>query len=83
MLSTADRFAVLNPDRAILSKADEAVHFGPILNLARRTGLRISAVTTGQEVPDHLLVANAEHLARVVLDGEFNIPQPDARSPIP
>jgi len=72
MLSTADRFATLNPDRVILSKADEAVHFGPVLNLARRTGLAISALTMGQEVPDHFQHADPEHLARIVLDGEWS-----------
>ncbi len=72
MLRTVDRFTTLNPDRVILSKADEAVQFGPILNLSRRTGLRISALTLGQEVPDHYRAADSGNLARVVLDGELD-----------
>lgn len=79
MLSTADRFAALNPDRVILSKADEAVHFGPILNLARRTGLAISALTMGQEVPDHFVHADPVHLARIVLDGDWSEPRSEPR----
>lgn len=70
LLRAADRFRVARPDRAILTKLDEMVHFGSILNFARRTELPLSFVTTGQEVPDHIEIANAERLARRVLDQE-------------
>ena len=47
---------------------DEAVVFGPIVNLASRIGLGLSFVTTGQEVPDHIERARADRLARLVID---------------
>ena len=69
IFAAAERFGVLRPQRLILSKLDEAVDFGVIANIARRVGLPISHVTTGQEVPDHIEPASADRLARLVLDG--------------
>ncbi|MFG0243907.1 MAG: hypothetical protein ACF8R9_14055 [Phycisphaerales bacterium JB054] len=67
--AAADRYGALGPDRLLLTKLDEAVDYGVVLNTARRVGLPISFVTTGQEVPDHIEAASAERLARLVLDG--------------
>ena len=67
--AAAERYGKLGPDRLLLTKLDEAVDFGVILNTAHRVGLPISFVTTGQEVPDHIEPASAERLARLVLDG--------------
>lgn len=69
IFAAAERFGGLRPQRLILSKLDEAVDFGVIANIARRVGLPISHVTTGQEVPDHIEPASADRLARLVLDG--------------
>lgn len=65
----AERFRGLNPDRLLITKLDEAVVFGPIVNIASRIGLGLSFVTTGQEVPDHIERARADRLARLVVDG--------------
>ncbi|MBN4052503.1 hypothetical protein JYT82_00145 [bacterium AH-315-K20] len=67
--AAAERYGVLGPDRLLLTKLDEAVDYGVILNIAHKIGLPISFVTTGQEVPDHIEPASAERLARLVLDG--------------
>lgn len=69
LVRAADRFKSLAPDRLLVTKLDEAVVFGPIVNLASRIGLGLSFVTTGQEVPDHIERARAERLARLVIDG--------------
>ncbi len=68
--AAADRFGALKPRSLILSKLDEAVDFGVIANIAARVGVPISHITTGQEVPDHIEPANADRLARLVLDGQ-------------
>lgn len=65
---TAEAFAGLNPNRVILTKLDEAVNFGVIVNVARRLGTALSYVTTGQEVPDDLEPSQPDRLARMVLD---------------
>lgn len=67
--AAAERFARLEPGELILTKLDEAVDFGVIANIARRVRLPIGHLTTGQEVPDHIEAANADRLARLVLDG--------------
>lgn len=64
----AERFSQLSPSRVILTKLDEAVLPGSIVNTARKVGLPISFVTVGQEVPDHLEVADPTRLARRILD---------------
>jgi len=69
MHAAAERFGALAPDRLILTKLDESVRFGPLLSVATRCGLGLSYVTSGQEVPDDLETANAQRLARLVLDG--------------
>ncbi len=67
--AAAQRFGALKPRNLILSKLDEAEDFGVIANIAAKIGLPISYLTTGQEVPDHIEPANADRLARLVLDG--------------
>lgn len=71
----AEQFARLRPDRVILSKLDEAVQFGPILNVLQAVRLPVSQFTTGQEVPDHLEPASAARLAALVLDGPGSLTQ--------
>ncbi len=66
----AERFAPLGCDRLILTKLDEAVNFGVLVNAARHIDARLSFVTTGQEVPDQIEAGNADRLARLVLAGE-------------
>lgn len=69
MADAAERFAVVAPDRLIVTKMDEAVCHGPVLNTADRVGLPFSYVTTGQEVPDHIETATSERIAAIVVDG--------------
>ncbi|MBL8761525.1 MAG: hypothetical protein JNL50_09505 [Phycisphaerae bacterium] len=70
MYRAAERFGAMSPDRILLTKLDEAVNFGAVAGLWRRTGLPVSFVTLGQEVPDQIELAKSERLARTVLDGE-------------
>lgn len=70
LLDAADRFAPLGCDRVILTKLDEAVSFGVVVNVLRRLSTKLSFVTTGQEVPDHIQTVNPDRLARLVLGTE-------------
>lgn len=69
LMEAAQRFGQVSPDRVIFTKLDEAVNFGVILTVARRLTLKLSYVTTGQEVPDHIEVGRPDRLARLLLDG--------------
>ncbi len=68
LLEAAQRFAVVKPDRVLFTKLDEAVNYGVLFNVARRVALRLSYVTTGQEVPDHIEQGRSDRLARLILD---------------
>jgi len=75
LLKAAEKFGALSPTRVIFSKLDEAVNFGVLLNVmhgqTQGHRLKVSYVTTGQEVPDQIELAQADRLARLVLDGEL------------
>ena len=64
-----DRFGALGVDRLILTKLDEAVSFGMILNIVRRLNAALSFVTTGQDVPDDIEVSEGRRLAELIVTG--------------
>ncbi len=66
----AANFGPLGCDRVIFTKLDEAVNFGVLINVASTIDTRLSYVTTGQEVPDHIEPGSPDRIARFVLCGE-------------
>ncbi len=68
MLQAAARFACVEPNRVILTKLDETVNLGVIVNVLRQVPLKLSYVTNGQEVPDHIEVGAASRLAERMLE---------------
>ncbi|HYF14935.1 MAG TPA: flagellar biosynthesis protein FlhF [Phycisphaerales bacterium] len=71
MLGAAQRFSVLRPTHLVITKLDEAVRFGSLVALAQAAGTKISFVTIGQEVPEHIEPARSERLARLVYEGKL------------
>ena len=69
MLSAGMEFKRLRPDRVIFTKLDEAVNFGVLIAAAKQLETRLSYITNGQEVPDHIEPCRPDRLARLVLDG--------------
>jgi len=69
MVDVVERFNILKPNRIILSKVDEAVALGSMLNVVLHTHLPISFITTGQAVPDDIQLADSERLARMIYPG--------------
>lgn len=69
MLRAAERFAELRPNRLILTKLDEAVNFGVLLSVTRKAEVKLSYVTTGQEVPDHIEAGKPDRISRLILGG--------------
>jgi flagellar biosynthesis protein FlhF len=69
LLREAEAFAPVGVHRMVLTKLDEAVSFGMLVNVIRKVDKQLSFVTTGQEVPDHIEAGRAERLAELVLDG--------------
>ena len=67
--SAMERFGALGVDRLILTKLDEAVSFGMILNIVRHMDAALSFVTTGQDVPDDIEVGEGRRLAELIVGG--------------
>ncbi len=67
MLSVLDHFGSLTFDRMILTKLDEAVAYGPAIDIILRANRALSYTTTGQNIPDDIELASGERLARLLL----------------
>jgi flagellar biosynthesis protein FlhF len=67
---TAERFATVGTTSLILTKLDEATGLGHVLPLARSSGLPLSYLTNGQNVPDDIDTADAGRVARLILSIE-------------
>lgn len=63
----AQLFAPLGVSRLLLTRLDEALGFGVVLNVVERLGCQLSYWTTGQRVPSDIEVACGERVAELVL----------------
>jgi flagellar biosynthesis protein FlhF len=65
------RFRVLKPTSLFMTKLDETQRFGPLFSLALETGLPLSYLSVGQNVPDDLLLAKPGMIADLIVkDGK-------------
>ena len=72
LLQEAEAFAEVGADKVVLTKLDEAVSFGLLINVIQKVGKQLSFITTGQEVPDHIEVGRPQRLAELVLGAEIH-----------
>ncbi|MBI3461559.1 MAG: flagellar GTP-binding protein [Planctomycetes bacterium] len=68
MLAAVERFSAIDPNRLLVTKLDEANALGGVLSCMIRTGKPISYLTTGQDVPDNIEVADPAELAQRIVD---------------
>jgi flagellar biosynthesis protein FlhF len=68
--SAVERFAVVQIDRLILTKLDEADSLGGLLAVLGLSNRPVSYLTTGQAVPDDIEPADPKRLARLILKQE-------------
>ena len=68
LVRTAQAFSVVKPNRVILTKLDETVNFGVVVNIAHRLCAAFSFVTTGQDDPDQIEAGRPDRLSRMILD---------------
>ncbi|MEN6452505.1 MAG: flagellar biosynthesis protein FlhF [Thermoguttaceae bacterium] len=64
---TAERFAAIGATALLLTKLDESNGLGNVLPVLRSSGLPLSYLTDGQNVPDDIEVADSRSLARRIL----------------
>jgi flagellar biosynthesis protein FlhF len=79
LAETAQRFAAVGTTALILTKLDEASGLGNVLPLLRTSGLPLSYLTNGQNVPDDIETAVTRRLAHMILQMD---PAAADRSPI-
>lgn len=60
-------FEPLHPSRLVLTRLDDAIGFGVILNVTQRLKLPVSYLSTGQNVPQDLEEACGERVAALLL----------------
>ncbi len=70
LLMNIKRFSQLDIDRVILTKLDEAVGMGMLLNVMPKLDRAISYITTGQNVPDDIEPGTADKLAKLLVNLE-------------
>lgn len=66
-----ERFAALSPTKLAITKLDECLDCASLVNLPLRTGLGISCLTDGQNVPQDIEFADAGIIARMVTGVEL------------
>jgi len=67
MKETVKQFGQVMPNRLIISKIDEAVNYGNILNIIDYTQLPLSYLTTGQVIPDDIEAVDKNKIAGLIL----------------
>lgn len=68
MLDIVDKFKKIPFDKVILTKLDETVTFGPMLNILNKISQKLSYVTMGQNVPEDIEAADPNKIARMILE---------------
>lgn len=66
---TVERFGRVGPTALLLTKQDESAGPGAVLTAAKLSSLPLSYITTGQDVPDDIEIADAARIVRRVLAG--------------
>ncbi|MCF8240175.1 MAG: hypothetical protein K9J16_02235 [Melioribacteraceae bacterium] len=67
----ASKFSYLGYDSYIFTKIDEAPSFGNILNLVYELEKPVSFLTNGQVIPDDILAADPDFIAKMIFKGKF------------
>ncbi|MBP2642438.1 MAG: flhF [Firmicutes bacterium] len=66
-LEIVNKFAVCSPQKFLFTKVDEACNLGTLFNLLYQFPATLSYITTGQNVPDDIELANPVKLANMIL----------------
>lgn len=69
MAAILEQFKKVNIDKILLTKLDETLTYGSILNLVSMFPSKLSYTTHGQNVPDDIEVFNDEKIASAILGG--------------
>ena len=68
-LDAVQRFQSSNPQKYLFTKIDEACNLGTVFSLLYHEPKPLSYITTGQNVPDDIELAEPERLTNLMLRG--------------
>lgn len=69
MLKMVNIYKAMTEFRVIFTKLDETISYGNIFNIRKATGVRLSYITFGQNVPDDISEINPHEIAKSLLGG--------------
>lgn len=72
LYDAAEKFGIFDYDSFVFTKIDEAVTHGSMLNLSFRFQKPIIYLTNGQIIPDDILSADTEFIAKLIYNGTYN-----------
>jgi flagellar biosynthesis protein FlhF len=67
MLDIVKRFSIARIDGLLFTKIDETDRYGPLVNLLNETRARLTYLTTGQNVPQDIELADSVKMAELLL----------------
>ena len=67
MLEVYQRFSITRIDGLLFTKIDETSRYGPLVNLLNQTKTRLTYLTTGQNVPSDIELADSVKMADLLL----------------
>ncbi len=65
------KFSKIRFDKVIITKIDETITFGSLVNIAHNYKLKINYITTGQDVPDDIEHFDAAKLAAAIIHSKL------------
>ncbi len=63
------KYSEIGYNRLVFTKLDETLSFGTIYNMLRESGKPVSYLSTGQNIPDDINLANSKSLANLIVGG--------------
>jgi len=72
LIDITERFSITNYNRLLLTKLDETISLGVILNLVSRIKTPVSFLTGGQNVPEDIEKATVAKIARMIVRRKSN-----------
>ena len=73
MYEVVSRFSSLPLRGLVFTKLDETSFWGSMINVAYKTQLPILCFTTGQSLPENIVMANYDFLTRLILDEDNEV----------
>lgn len=68
-LDAVEKFSMVDVDRILFTKLDEAVTFGVMLDSIAKASIPVSYLTTGQSVPDDIEIAEKTRISSLIVGG--------------